>query len=139
MGLEFSVRIVNVTAQGQESSRTGGLSHRNASSLLPLSPIPTRGQISPAASSDSGPGLCTLSRMGQFLSRVSKVTHLEQEIKIKNIYGHQSFQHCYYHFGLLLSGLLKMGIVIVHLKSWQISIKGHVVSIFDFLNGTASV
>ena len=67
------------------------------------------------------------------------ILEIWEERHKENIYGHQSFQHCYYHFGLLLSGLLKMGIVIVHLKSWQISIKGHVVSIFDFLNGTASV
>ena len=38
--LECSVNIVNFTAQGQESSRTGGLSHRNTSLLLPLSPTP---------------------------------------------------------------------------------------------------
>jgi len=45
------------------------------------------------------------------------ILEIWEERHKENIYGHQSFQHYYYHFGLLLSGLLKMGIVIVHLKS----------------------
>ena len=51
---------------------------------------PSRGKYPLTVSSDSGPGLCTLLRMSQFLPRVSKVTHLEPEIKIKNIYSYPS-------------------------------------------------
>lgn len=74
------------------------------------------------------------------ISNVMSTLEIWEERHKENIYGHQSFQHYYYHFGLLLSGLSEMGIVIAHLKSQQIfSIKGHLVSIFGFLNGTASV